>query len=169
LIKSHQPIKHCYWVKEGSLLAGEYPRDLDNTTSVTKIESLKSAGISVFIDLTEENDGLLPYTELLGSNSRQNFPIYDLSVPESPLVTKEILDTIDHHIACGRMIYVHCWGGIGRTGVIIGCWLSRHGFNGKAALEQLHKLWKQNPLSLSRKSPETKEQEAYIINWKELP
>lgn len=32
------------------------------------------------------------------------------------------------------MVYLHCWGGIGRTGTIVGCWLARNGFPGKAAL-----------------------------------
>ncbi len=25
-------------------------------------------------------------------------------------------------------VYVHCWGGVGRTGTVVGCWLLRHGY-----------------------------------------
>ena len=40
---------------------------------------------------------------------------------------RRVLDAIDKDIADGRTVYVHCWGGIGRTGMVIGCWLVRHG------------------------------------------
>jgi len=113
-----------------------------------------------------------PYTRFLDTHpsrgsSYQRFLIRDLSVPESEIATKEILDTIDQHLANGRIAYVHCWGGVGRTGVIVGCWLARNGFPGEAALSRLHELWQQNPKSAYRRSPETPSQERYIVEWKE--
>lgn len=63
--------------------------------------------------------------------------------------------------------YVGWGGGVGRTGVVVGCWLAQHGFKGEAALDRLHELWKQCPKSAYRKSPETTEQEQYIVRWKE--
>ncbi|MDD2367052.1 MAG: protein-tyrosine phosphatase family protein [Desulfuromonadaceae bacterium] len=82
-------------------------------------------------------------------------------------LTTDILDTIDHHIHHGEIVYLHCWGGVGRTGVIVGCWLSRHGFTGDAALARLKELWQECPKSSHRKSPETTEQEQYIVTWQE--
>ena len=29
---------------------------------------------------------------------------------------QEILDAVDRALAAGRNVYLHCWGGIGRTG-----------------------------------------------------
>jgi len=58
------------------------------------------------------------------------------------------------------------WGGVGRTGVIIGCWLARHRGGGEAALIQLRELWQQCPKSAFRQSPETLEQERYVLDWK---
>ena len=40
-----------------------------------------------------------------------------------------ILDDIDDARASGGTAYVHCWGGVGRTGTVIGCWLVRHGLD----------------------------------------
>ena len=162
-----QPIENCYWVLPGRLLAGEYPRNKDEESSQLKINALILSGVKAFIDLTEENDGLLPYSHFLDTVPHQRFPIRDLSIPDSPDITVKILDAIDHHISRGGMVYLHCWGGVGRTGVIVGCWLARHGLKGKAALAKLHELWKQCPLSAYRKSPETKEQEQYIVSWQE--
>jgi hypothetical protein len=82
-----QPIEQCYWVVPGKFLAGEYPRDKDKSSSISKINLLIGAGVSAFIDLTEKNEGLLPYSELIGTASHQRFPIPDVSIPEPSEVT----------------------------------------------------------------------------------
>jgi protein-tyrosine phosphatase len=167
LIMASQPIEQCYLVVPGKFLAGEYPRDKDKNSSISKINSLIGARVSAFIDLTEKDEGLFPYSELIGTASHQRFPIPDVSIPESSAVTVAVLDAIDHHISLGRVVYLHCWGGVGRTGVMVGCWLSRHGYKGQAALDRLHRLWQKCPKSAYRRSPETKEQEQYILRWEE--
>lgn len=164
---THQPIENCYWVSPGKFLAGEYPRNEDEESSRAKVDALVRAGITVFIDLTEEHEGLLPYADLLKTASHQRFPIRDVSIPESTDATVAILDAIDHNIRAGGIVYLHCWGGVGRTGVIVGCWLARQGTEGEAALDRLRELWTQCPKSAHRRSPETAEQEMYIANWKE--
>ena len=45
------------------------------------------------------------------------FPIPDLGV-SSPGSMGLILEIIDRHITLQRPVYVHCWGGIGRTGSV---------------------------------------------------
>ena len=65
-------------------------------------------------------------------------------------------------------MYVHCWGGVGRTGTIIGCWLSRHHKPGQAALDRLTELWQSNPKSgWKPRSPENAEQERYVREWED--
>lgn len=32
-----------------------------------------------------------------------------------------ILDAIDARLEAGKSVYVHCWGGIGRTDTVAGC------------------------------------------------
>src|SRR6476661_8703202 len=60
------------------------------------------------------------------NGSCQRFAIPDVSVPSEPLM-RATLDHIDAELAANRGVYVHCFGGIGRTGTVIGCWLLRHG------------------------------------------
>jgi protein-tyrosine phosphatase len=162
-----------YWLVPGRFLAGEYPRvKRSKQKSEQKIKKLLSAGITCFIDLTELEDELEPYDHLVKQLSNKTvltkrFPIRDVSIPYSDEQTIEIMDTIDTIIADQGTIYLHCWGGVGRTGVIVGCWLARHGYKGEAALEKLHELWDYCPKSKRRESPETIEQENYVRSWSE--
>jgi protein-tyrosine phosphatase len=163
-----RPIKHCYWVLPDRFLAGEYPRNIDDESSQRKIAALITAGVSAFIDLTEEGE-LHPYAPLLDPYPgvfHHRFEIRDVSIPNTQQTT-QILDAIDDYIAQEKMVYVHCWGGVGRTGVIVGCWLARHGYPGKAALHRLREeLWPACPKSAYRRSPETCEQKQYIREWR---
>ena len=85
------------------------------------------AGIDCFIDLTEVGE-LEPYEDRLYAEAAARgrkveylrFPIRDVSVRQSPDKMREILDTIDA-LSAKRIVYVHCWGGVGRTGTVIGC------------------------------------------------
>ena len=168
------PIKYCYWVTD-KLLAGEYPRNADEESSAAKVGALLGAGVSVFIDLTEESENsafvqgesLLPYSDLAESARHLRFAIPDMGVPRSREFTKDILDAIDQYIEEGHTVYLHCLGGVGRTGTIVGCWLARHGYRGDSALEHLGELWLQNPKSRNRDTPERKKQVEYIREWLE--
>ena len=164
-----RPIEYCYWVVPGQLLAGEYPMvKNDEAASRAKLADLTEAGVNTFIDLTQEGE-LLPYSQWLDSDSQTyyRFPIWDVSIPDTPETTAAILDTIDAHIAKGHVVYLHCWGGVGRTGTIVGCWLARHGHPGPVALERLAELWAECPKSAWTRSPETKEQRRYVRDWTE--
>ena len=56
-----------------------------------------------------------------------------------------ILDAIDDSVKVGKPVYVHCWGGVGRTGMVIGCWLLRHGLaKSSDVLDMLMRLRKQD-------------------------
>lgn len=163
------PIPHCYWVVPGKLLAGEYPRTPYEQSSREKLKQLTDAGVTAFIDLTEADEFLEPYDHLLDKQSQthQRFAIRDMSIPRSRDLTMQALDTIDAHLEAGETVYVHCWGGVGRTGTIIGCWLARHHEPGQAALDRLADLWRANPKSSYRRSPETPEQRHYVREWRE--
>jgi protein-tyrosine phosphatase len=76
-----------------------------------------------------------------------------------------VLDAIDGALAAGGTVYVHCWGGRGRTGVIVGCWLVRHGLaapaDAVAALCRLRAACVDHYVDV----PDTAEQARRIMTW----
>ena len=98
----------------------------------------------------------------------ERHPIRDGSVPRCPQQMAGILDAIDAAMQDGKTVYVHCWGGVGRTGVVVGCWLVRHGRTGDAALGQIAEWWQGvEKVYRSPISPETSEQREYVRDWTE--
>ena len=169
------PIPNSYQLLDGRLIAGEYPGDRDETPARAKIGALLDAGVTTFIDLTEP-DELAPYERHVAEMARplgrdvkyRRLPIQDVSVPKSAAVMHEILDQIDAALDSGGVVYVHCWGGVGRTGTVVGCHLVRRGMTGKDALARVAELFKNmEKYSTRRRSPETGEQDAFVRSWKE--
>ena len=163
-----RPIPNSYWVEPGRFLAGEYPGSEDPDKAAAKVARLQEAGVDFFLDLTEAGEGgLLPYQHVIegtGATYRR-FPIADWSCPARHEMSS-ILDTIDAAIADGRTVYVHCWGGIGRTGTVVGCYLVRHGWTADAALTQIG-AWRDGTPDGHRTSPETPEQKRFVLGWSE--
>ena len=169
-----RPNLNTYWVIPGKFLAGEYPGDKELAKAREKINRFLEVGVRHFIDLTEFGEsGLLPYEAILSEESRvagimttyQRLPIRDNSVPSDALHLAKILFTIDCRIRHGGAVYVHCWGEVGRTGLVVACWLQEQGRTPKAALEELSTLWKTTEKGAWRKSPETPEQVDWVKTW----
>jgi protein-tyrosine phosphatase len=158
------PIPDSYWVRPGSLLAGEYPRTRDEATSLAKIDAILAAGVDAFVDLTTPEDGLAAYTALVGDRAlRHPFPIPDLDVIDADSM-RLILDEVDTMLVDGRCVYVHCWGGVGRTGTVVGCHLVRHGLSGDEALARIADLRAPTPDG-KRPAPETEAQRRMVREW----
>lgn len=153
-----------YWVEPGALLAGEYPGSWEEATAATRLGALREAGVTSFLDLTEEGE-LPPYEPVLQAGVRyRRLGVRDFSRP-SDRETAAILDAVDAELARGETVYLHCWGGVGRTGTIVACWLARHGLTGEEALERLGVLRAVSGKA-GRDSPETEEQRALVRSWR---
>jgi protein-tyrosine phosphatase len=93
-----------------------------------------------------------------------HMPIRDTDIPTIAQMIA-VLDQIDRAIKESPILYLHCWGGRGRTGTVVGCYLARHGKAlGRAAIDLLNKLRKDDPIA-HLPSPETKIQADFVRSW----
>jgi len=142
----HDRFVHGYWVAPGEVLAGEYPGADDPVSAAAKVNLLVDYGVRTFVDLTTTVDGLEPYQrhvdEAAASRGlevvRVHHPIPDMGVREVSGYD-EILATVRDARAAGA-VYVHCWGGIGRTATVVGCLLVDEGMTAEQALERIDEI-----------------------------
>ena len=80
-----------------------------------------------------------------------------------------ILDAIDAEIdGSSHPTLVHCTNGNGYTGMVVGCYLARHGIaTGKDAIAKIRELRQSSPPLAKSKSPENIVQERFVTRWKE--
>ena len=145
-----------YGVTDG-FLAGAYPG------SQAAVEALEHAGVTVFLDLTHPSDPLDAYEPHLVHARRVAEPIPDMGTPTDGQVIR-ILDAVDDARADGGTVYVHCWGGVGRTGTVVGCWLVRHRLDRGDPIAAIAAL--RVSLPGARPSPETSAQAALVRGWR---
>lgn len=158
-----RPLNQSYHVL-GKLYAGEYPGDRDKDTAETKLKRMHHFGVRHFIDLTEEGE-LRQYSNLLPKDTTyMRFPIKDLNAPESIEAVHNLIDRIEYLTRMNGYTYLHCWGGVGRTGTITACYFARtiNEPTQETVLNRLRAAFKEMPKSAHRVTPETKEQLNFI-------
>jgi atypical dual specificity phosphatase len=145
-------------IDPGRLIAGRHPCAWGQENAWTEVSELARAGVTLFLDLTREGE-LDPYSSLVEPPARHlRMPILDFSVPSREQLVAT-LDEIDRELARGGLVYVHCWAGCGRTGVVVGSWLVRHGADPKEALDRIAE-------ARGLGCPQTLEQRLVVLDWR---
>jgi ADP-ribosyl-[dinitrogen reductase] hydrolase len=153
------PPEGCYWVLPGKLLAGPYPGRKAGASP--SLASLLDSGVDAFIDLSAEGEdaGAEAYSVREGIEHRRA-PMADMSADE--VAVKRALVEIEAALASGKTAYVHCVGGMGRTGAVVGAFLADTGLaapgEGLLLLGSLRKLAALKP----ELSPQTEAQRALV-------
>lgn len=170
-----RPFPQSFWVRPGLICAGHYPGDLDPNTCDRKLAGLLRCGIRRVLSLIPEAErganGLpfVPYAPSLQAlAARQGLTVdclrhgfADGSTPD-PATMHAILELLDQCVAARQPVYVHCWGGHGRTSTVVGCYLVRHGAAPQAAIDQILAWRRDLP---KHPYPFEQDQEAYVRAW----
>ena len=162
------PCRESYLLM-GAVYAGEYPGAKEENASKLKVAQLYSFGVRYFVDLTEEGE-LCPYESLLPSDATHyRFPIKDVSVPTDVEAVHRLLHKIDEWEKTGGYVYIHCWGGVGRTGTIAACYLLHKMAlpDAAQALKMMRARFATMPKSKHKVSPETQAQVAFVYQFAE--
>jgi protein-tyrosine phosphatase len=155
-------------VESDRLLAGEHPGFAGLERMEHRLRALVNAGIDSFLDLTEEGEtesysGLIAAASSVTPVVHLRRPIPDMGVPSVEHMV-ETLDLLDESLRTHRTTYLHCLAGAGRTGLVVGCHLVRHGMSGGMALQQIGRLragLRRNGLE----SPITDAQRDFVLDW----
>ena len=159
-----RPHGNTYWLWAGHVLAGEHPAKEGEEQLFEKLQLFALAGITHFIDLTSPADPVKTY-QPLGGAVRINHPITDFGVP-SPLQMQSILQSIQSALSQGGKVYVHCKGGIGRTGTVAATWLTEQGLDNEQALALLLQKWQSMDKRFEEPhTPETEAQRQFVLAW----
>lgn len=171
-----RPLPNSYWATP-NLVACEYPWSPKDPNK-PKLDDLLRVGVRTFIDLTEDGE-LLPYECILAKRAvilgiepstieYHRFPIQDRCLPTSVDLLERVFETLRDNEKRGRISAIHCRGGIGRTGLVVGCWLTESGAarDGQDALRIIAAEWR-NVEKCKRypHSPETGPQFDYVANF----
>ena len=166
------PIKNSYPVHLGlRIFAGEYPGAKDEETCHKKLLGTTYwSSIKYFYDLTCEGE-FQPYAQYLNeSQQHRRFPIPDCGIPASTTEVAQICMEITSGCEEQAGKYIHCWGGVGRTGTIVACLyaylMKGTGLNAdemySKAMQQLKESFSKCPKSTNRVSPENDLQRNFV-------
>ena len=143
----HDEVLHAWWVEPGRLLAGEYPGAKTPEKAALKVRLLVDARVDSIVDLTTPADGLASYREALrvaAENAGRQIRHFPHPIPDMGVIDNDgydrILSRIRDEIDAGRVVYVHCWGGKGRTCTVIGCLFIDDGLDYQSAIARIAEL-----------------------------
>jgi len=120
------PVRGTHWVIPGRLLCGRSPGDM----SAKDIMEIVKAGVDTFVNLQEsyQEYGCTDYRQVLQSSASQSFPPHDVTflhcpIPDFGVLTDKdfiaFISELKRALENERTLYIHCFGGHGRTGTVV--------------------------------------------------
>jgi len=121
------------WLIQNKLAGSRGPR------SRSDLIALKQQGLGALVRLVEPYEAWVTSKEVSEVGLEDyNEPVPDFNAPTQEQIDK-IITYIDIHLENGIPVGVSCNAGIGRSGVILACYLVHKGLTPKEALELVRK------------------------------
>lgn len=143
---------------------------LFSNSSSFKIGNLLDNGIRTFVDLTEEGERPNYRNVLLKERRKRSleckyfrFPIQDKQVPTKSHMAA-IIELARSEVESGRPVYIHCFRGLGRTGLAVGCLMQEYGLSSLDPINDIREM-RRGLAGDFRTSPETADQRKFVVDW----
>lgn len=133
-----------YNMESGSITM--MPKPLGGSQLNAYIQFLKSRNINVLVSLLQYQEMVTHALINEGSECEAasiefiNFHIKDHDTPQFFIPFNHLIDQLVNHIASGKNIAIHCYAGIGRTGLIAASILIKMGLQVDEALIKLSQV-----------------------------
>jgi protein-tyrosine phosphatase len=157
-----------FWVKEHEYPSvGIMPGPKGGPLLAEEISSFRNQGVDVLVSLLTEEEieavGLQQEADLCDQNGIEfiSFPIPDRDVPPRDSRSARFFRTLLDRLADGKRVAIHCWAGIGRSGLVAACLLTAHEIPVKTAIRALSSA-RGGPV------PDTEEQLKWISEFAKL-
>ncbi|EGG23295.1 hypothetical protein DFA_05427 [Cavenderia fasciculata] len=169
------------WILKGRVLTGEYPGNADDNIHSKILSSLLDSGINIFVCLQLESElkAFRAYQQDVLEMAKQkgigniefiNFPMEDGGAAESITELADFIDLLLSKLEqdSNNRIYMHCWAGRGRSGLIASCLLGRlYHVSGLEACRRIQFCYEQRVVGMGE-SPEYWGQKLQVINYIKL-
>jgi len=133
--ESHPDLPDLTWVIPGEVAAMSRPGS--GVGLVRELRALREIGIRRILTLAERPLGVglgrLPFSKL------HHLPIEDFTAPAQGVLDWAV-ELIDEARAAGEPILVHCYMGLGRTGMVLACYFVHEGRTAEEALGRVRDL-----------------------------
>jgi protein-tyrosine phosphatase len=186
------PTPESNWVVKGKLIAGAFPGFTEDDKNVESLTQILNSGVSLFACLQKEydneipeefwkkNKGLRPYfkdVEKMIAN-KEEYTNLETNIEKAIFIHEKIRDCdiadddttiklakkLVKAIYDGEVVYLHCWGGHGRTGVIVCIMLHlMYKLTSHESLLLCQKLHNMRLFDLGVSSPQTFQQRIQVI------
>ncbi len=140
------------WVVDGVIAGMAMPKTNE------QIKALHDLNVGLVVTLTEPGEGPDPEIFKSVDIERLFLPIHDFGVPTIDQVDKFIEKSKKILKSNGKATVVHCWGGKGRTGTILACWLLAN--KNMKAVDAINLVRAKRPGSI-----ETDEQIKFVLRY----
>lgn len=162
---SHKPVGYSYRVDD-NIWAGEYPVwEWSQGARIAQLNLFLDFGINYFLDLTEDGE-MPPYEEFLPKGIvRHCFSIPNYGTPPDCEHIMELFRCVSELIRSkpNLRLYIHCVGGVGRTGTIVACYyVYFKGMTAAEALDEMRHRYATHGRSAWSSAPETEAQVDFV-------
>jgi len=131
------PTDTSNWVVKGLVLCGEYPGKSDDRVHVNTLTTFMRIGITTYVCLQEELELVKlshfrpyfdDYHKMVAQEGKNmayflQFPIEDGGEASNDSELLAFVEGLVGRIKTGEKLYIHCWAGRGRTGIVVACLL----------------------------------------------